>query len=442
MKRVVAVAAAVLVSIVLMLILLMFVLLDSESSVQPTQPGTVNEAVRLQRLAKQLYAFHDNIAQQKQFRLHTADMNAALSVIQRASSERFRSRMALNDRYAEAYFSLALSPHRYLNGRVKLLASTQGLNFGPARIGPLRLSGQQFHWFAKHLLNRLLGQNADQWFIDSVESVSLGPDKMIVAIHPKGSLDFKQLLKIKDWLSPISFSDSKRVNLSSVRYYLAELSRFDQQLPAEETYSLAIYLQQLFKRVSERSQQLDPIRENKAAMVALGIFLGDGQIENTLERVTQVLALEPLKTERSVTLSGREDLSRHFSISSALRMFGDAKMSFSMGELKELMDAGAGGSGFSFVDMAANMAGIAFSEKAIHANTADVLQQALQSMGEASESESLFFVSETFLSELPEGLTEHQFSTRFRNTQSEKYLDMIAWIRDQVNTITLHRARD
>jgi hypothetical protein len=74
-------------------------------------------------------------------------------------------------------------------------------------------------------------------------------------------------------------------------------------------------------------------------------------------------------------LSGRNDLSRHFWVSAALTVLSDAPRARTVGLSKELMDSTAGGSGFSFVDMAANIAGIRLAVVATrNSNSAHELQ--------------------------------------------------------------------
>jgi hypothetical protein len=62
-----------------------------------------------------------------------------------------------------------------------------------------------------------------------------------------------------------------------------------------------------------------------------------------------------------VLLGGRVDFPQHFLVSAALVLEGSGTLSQAIGLYKEMLDS-RGGSGFSFTDMAANLAGTRFGE--------------------------------------------------------------------------------
>ncbi len=92
-----------------------------------------------------------------------------------------------------------------------------------------------------------------------------------------------------------------------------------------------------------------------------------------------VEALEPcIRKARPVTLIGREDLAKHFSLSAALAASTDPQMTLALGEWKELDDSLPGGSGFSFIDLAADRAGQRLGENAIRPDRAKSIGQGLE----------------------------------------------------------------
>lgn len=121
-------------------------------------------------------------------------------------------------------------------------------------------------------------------------------------------------------------------------------------------------LQKAFTYAEENSHGADAVFANRAAILALGVILGDDQVaqvgfsELDSERTSQRAALR-----RRVTVHGRNDLSMHFWVSAALTVLTDENSALSVGIFKELSDSTPGGSGFSFVDMAANKSGIRFT---------------------------------------------------------------------------------
>jgi hypothetical protein len=61
------------------------------------------------------------------------------------------------------------------------------------------------------------------------------------------------------------------------------------------------------------------------------------------------------------TMRGRHDLAQHFAVSCALTALVGPALAEAAGLLKEQMDMQPGGSGFSFADLCADMAGVSFA---------------------------------------------------------------------------------
>ncbi len=114
-----------------------------------------------------------------------------------------------------------------------------------------------------------------------------------------------------------------------------------------------------FSFAEDNSHGGDPVFHNQAAILALGVILGDDQVARIGGR-----ALDPEFQQsrealrRRVTVHGRGDLPRHYWVSAALTVLSGEDRALAVGIAKEVTDSLPGGSGFSFVDMAANQAGI------------------------------------------------------------------------------------
>ena len=80
-------------------------------------------------------------------------------------------------------------------------------------------------------------------------------------------------------------------------------------------------------------------------------------------------------------------------------------LAIGIGEFKELMDRGDGGSGFSFVDLAADFAGVKFAIAATTLSSASTVQNVLA----GNIDEDLFF---PHIKGLPEGLNKNEFSRK------------------------------
>jgi hypothetical protein len=124
-------------------------------------------------------------------------------------------------------------------------------------------------------------------------------------------------------------------------------------------------LEKAFAYAEDNSHGTDPVLPNQAAILALGVILGDDQVVRLARTdLDPDRRAERAAIRRRSTLHGRQDLSMHFWVSAALTLLSDENRALTVGLLKEMKDSTEGGSGFSFVDMAANKAGIRFAVRA------------------------------------------------------------------------------
>ena len=102
-----------------------------------------------------------------------------------------------------------------------------------------------------------------------------------------------------------------------------------------------------------------------------------------------------------------------------------------MGELKELLDSNAGGSGFSFDDMAANLAGARFAAAFLAAPRAAWPGMLARIAGEGDLLPAL--------DGLPRGLSEAEFRARYGDVDSPGYSELIALIGGRIDALALYR---
>jgi hypothetical protein len=140
--------------------------------------------------------------------------------------------------------------------------------------------------------------------------------------------------------------------------------------------AFAQLVEKAFAYAQENSEGTNAILPNKAAILALGVILGDDRVSQIGRRELEPLRdAQRLAIRHRVTMHGRSDLSKHFWVSAALTVLTDEHRALTVGIIKELQDSTSGGSGFSFVDMAANKTGIRFAVVATgNADTARSLQ--------------------------------------------------------------------
>ncbi|MBX3463946.1 MAG: hypothetical protein KF830_12310 [Planctomycetes bacterium] len=171
---------------------------------------------------------------------------------------------------------------------------------------------------------------------------------------------------------------------------------------------LAFLLQRAFACASDNSHGGDPVQANRAAILALAVILGEERIARVAGRaidVAQVPRAEALRAR--VTLQGRKDWPRHFWVSAGLTLLAGADRSIGIGLTKELMDSTAGGTGFSFADLAADAAGNRFALVATRdAGSARALQARMLAGVRLAD-----FCPD--LQDLPEGISSAAFEAEY-----------------------------
>lgn len=163
-----------------------------------------------------------------------------------------------------------------------------------------------------------------------------------------------------------------------------------------------------FTFAEDNSHNTDPVLLNRAAILALGVILGDERLADLAQRQIDESRLPEAEALRDrITAHGRPDWPRHFWVSAALTLLSDADRSITVGITKELMDTAPGGSGFSFADLAADAAGNVFALAATQdAASARAMQRRIMRGAPIED-----YLPD--LHGLPEGLTRDQFQAEY-----------------------------
>jgi hypothetical protein len=216
-------------------------------------------------------------------------------------------------------------------------------------------------------------------------------------------------------------------------YYakLIELSGAYSKSPS--SVSLSDYMGPLFQFARERSRTADPTDENQAAILALAMYFGDWRFGRLIGPVLTE-EMKKHRPPRQVTLGGRRDLKLHFIISAGLKIVSDSGLSYTAGEFKELLDASKGGSGFSFRDLAADIAGVRFAEVATErSGGAERIQRTISKSGK----EDAFFPD---VKRFPEGIGAEEFERRYGNVKSKAYRSVLSEIEKAIGQCSAYKA--
>lgn len=214
---------------------------------------------------------------------------------------------------------------------------------------------------------------------------------------------------------------------SARQVYRAELRRLLQQ-QNQDSPPLTALLAPLFQLARERSSAGDPVAENRALLAVLGYWATTGE-----SLATQLIGQDsgpPLRFR--ARLNRRRDQARHFLISAALAANINDTAASLAGTLKELGDAEKG-SGFSFIDLAADRAGTRFGQLAIASpEFASRLQQRMA----AGVSDGDIVPA---IAQLTEGVDLEEFRRRYGTPDSTQYQHVIDSIDRMIDACPVYK---
>ncbi|OYV23327.1 MAG: hypothetical protein CG442_309 [Methylococcaceae bacterium NSO1] len=194
--------------------------------------------------------------------------------------------------------------------------------------------------------------------------------------------------------------------------------------------SLADLLKPLFELAYQRSTLENAIEENKIAIMAINDYVNKKETRKFLSSS----ASKPITEKRySAFLYKRIDLAQHFIGSAAITASLNGQVAKVAGEEKELSDA-KGGSGFSFIDLAADKAGTRFGEMATSSpESARKIQKAMSGIKDYSD-----FMPDP--RDLPEHMDETEFKQRFQSVDSPAYQEISKQIDARITATPIYNS--
>jgi hypothetical protein len=355
-------------------------------------------------------------------------MNSVVGLIQRAKPELAAEIRLLNAR-ATLAVSYSLPENifgRYINLRFSVIDADQ-LVVDKVQYGPLTLPGEWFLSLITWVVDWRTNSDIASDFLGHIDRVRIYQHGVFVTLQPIDGF-LKKLNEIKNGLS-VNQDEPLR---QKTAFYL----RFISNLPfvdAPQPVSLSRYMPPLFMQVKSRSTESDISEESEAAVLALAIFAGHHRVANMVGEV------QPIKGEVAMPLYrpllvDRTDLTQHFLLSAAIQILSQRDVSMAIGEFKELMDRAIGGSGYSFVDLAADMAGIKLATGLNDPKLAAILVERLI----ANNSENGFFPD---INGLQEGIGKQQFVQRFGVVDSPAYKKQVAEIERRLSVVPVYQTQ-
>ena len=408
---------------------LIVLMIESEPVVDVKAAEQVADADTVHELLAQLESSVSDRHQGHTITITTQQFDSIVGFLQRATPD-FRGKVTVHPDATRLQASIAIPVDlfdSYLNVDATILPANF-LLLDEVKIGDLHIPGHLAVGLAEWLVNRWTKSDIATQAREQIEKVSMTEQEMMVSLRPMDGF-LRNLNEVKNGLS-VDQDDELR---DLTAYYLRYISF--QDITLADTPQPAVAFSRLTKkRAAQRSTPENAAEHNRAAILALAIFIGHHRVANFVGDV-QPDADKALKPLTPPLLRGRNDLARHFLISAALKVLSEQGVTLAIGEFKELMDRAMGGSGYSFVDLTADMAGIEFARVATSPVHAVRVQQLLSDMHDDD-------VIMPPVDGLAEGLSKDQFIEQFERVDSDAYLQEVAKIKARLANVPLYQLED
>ena len=403
--------------LILLTITLFFVVFDTRAIVTPQSELSSQEALLVTHLVKRISKKLASNPSYVDLSIREQELNSLFLLAHNAESRIAATHKIEN---SQAHFQLSLqlnilSKDYYLNVSSTLLPDEKKIKWEKIRVGALRLPKALGYYFMRFGLSRLTGNDYAKQIIAGVSDINVSQSRISFRFTP--SFSFHQgVSQITQRLAQLN-GKQLTFNEPRITHYLSFLNQHPSK---NNTFALATLLDDLITEVAtqvminNRSAQ----EENISALISLAVY-SEPQVFTHLfnHSLTQDLPKYP---PIQLVLAERHDLARHFVISAALKLLTDKGISNGVGQLKEILDSGSGGSGFSFVDISADRAGIFFASLATESTQSaeKVFTYVLQK--ELSD-DDFFPINPKF----DEGLSETDFKRKYKSTQSAAYQKLV-----------------
>lgn len=396
-------------------------------------PPDALAAERTRDVAARLKAVIDDGTPQAEVAISEDELNAVLAAGQRLAPGTFgRARVDAERASLDLSVGPPLLPRNlWANLHLTVAASDTGLVLEAARLGRLPLPPGLALEAVRMVLDRKLGGSLGSDLVASVARIRLAPPDTSPAVDvafdfdPAGGAAFFDRLRARV-LEAAGTTARERVYMQA---WLLDQRLRRGKLPQDG--SMLPWLKQALATAAKPQKRAADREGLRAAFYTLALVCGDPAFGSSISVGFNERMQSAAAGCAGTTLSGRQDLRQHFLISAGLYAANSGQAAFGMGELKELLDSNAGGTGFSFDDIAADLAGVRLARAFL-----DAPPEAWPAMLARIGSEADIMPS---IDGLPSGMSEAAFRARFRDVDSAEYAAMVAEIERRVDALPLDR---
>lgn len=254
-----------------------------------------------------------------------------------------------------------------------------------------------------------------------IKAVKIDAQKLTITYYPNKDT----LIQARNFL--IHTGDNSTLNI-----YHQKLADIVAKHDPEWRLSLAELLRPLFELAYQRSTLETAIDENRIVISAINDYVNKQETKKLLA-IPESAPAPTHGQQYAAFLYKRIDLAQHFIGSAALTASINKQAAQIAGEEKELSDA-HNGSGFSFIDLAADKAGTRFGEMATSSpENARKMQRAMAGIKDYSD-----FMPDP--RDLPEHMNEADFKQRFESINSPVYQEISKQIDARISATPIYNA--
>lgn len=399
---------------VLILTLVLFLTIESEPITRNTLHLTHTD---IQNVLKAIN--HSQLKEQKMLRLSEKNLNIALSYLLNHYLHS-TSKITIEQQQLDFKIALLFSNNyfrKYLNFNFKLTKQDGYPIINHLKIGKIRIADE----YAGLILEKIIKHTPlKEYYVlaaQHTKDINISADRFLtISYITPSDIDFNNKLSLNNR------------SLQSILLYQHQITNIIAQHNPKWRLSLAELFQPLFKQAYQRSTLETAILENRAVLIAISTYVNKSEIQTYIP-----FDISP-STQRQypASLYKRPDMAKHFMASAVLAASGAESLANMLGQNKELDDA-KHGSGFSFIDLAGDRAGLKFGKMATSSPTkARELQKNISNIKDYTS-----FMPE--VRDLPENMSDIEFKNKFESVSSIKYQNMLKKIDKRISSLLIYQ---
>ncbi|MFM8341712.1 MAG: hypothetical protein ACKN9F_05790 [Methylomonas sp.] len=404
--------AIILLTIIFLLSILLCFAIDN--SPQPV----VNQGLNrddIQRAKQLLHVTPEERNRIKTISLNSKDLNIAVSYLINHYIESTTAIRIDPDRIA---FQIAIFVPkslwgRYLDFSFNIRQNQNGIYLKSLKIGEISIPDKAANWLIAFIVHNTVLNDYWQLAREYIKDVQITPQ----------SLDISYLGSLVEQTKQLAIKKHK--DYPSLHIYQQQINDIINIHDPDWRLSIMELLNPLFTTAFQRSDESTAINENRAVIIAVASYVFKGELRRYLP-----IGLIYNK-EYPVFAYKRIDIPQHFIAAALLAAVDSTVLTQQLSVDKEVGDA-QHGSGFSFIDLLADKAGIRFGQMATASpEQARKLQQLL-----ANNKDYASIIPN--VQDLPEHMDEDTFKQRYSEVGSPAYQAIIEQIEARIRELAIY----